>query len=53
MSDKKVRNETFWDKKTGSSQNEVDKTFTISNIFERPAFQEEIFDEHLLRHAHR
>ena len=53
MSDKKGRNETFWDKKTGSVLNEVDKTLTISNLFDRPGFQEEIFDEHLLRHAHR
>ena len=53
MAEKKIGNETLWDKTSGSAQNEVDKTFTISNIFDRPGFQEEILDEHLLRHAHR
>ena len=57
-SDKKVPVDEFWDKKAaGSAQNEVDKTFTLSNSFSNSfshaGFQEEDIDDHLLRHAHR
>ena len=60
-SEKKVSIETIWEKsgKVGSAQNEVaDKTYTLSNSFH--GFQDldlnnnnNVPDEHLLRHAHR
>ena len=58
---KKVPVETFWEKKSSSAQNEVDKTYTLSNsfstpfsnTFDVPGFHEEVLDDHLLRHAHR
>ena len=58
MSEKKVPVEET----IGSAQNEVDKTYTLSNSFHQfgfqtsNSFQEEqnaALDDHLLRHAHR